>query len=289
MFQPWFLFTISGAAFSAIARILQKKLMLQQKTDPLVLSFIFQFLAATSFFVIGKITGSFEFPDLSGVWYHVIAMTVLYSFGNIFSFKAFKDAEASEATILFTTGTIWSIITAMFFLGERLSTLQFLGIIILVFGIGFTYFEKTGWRFNKGHVFALISSFFFGIAFTNDVYILNLYQDVGSYMFLAFLLPSILTFMFIPKKIKLFVPYFSTVKKSSILFSSVFLYCFSSIFFFTAYKVGGQASLISPVFQLSVIFTVILSIVFLGERKHLLQKIIGSIITFTGVIFTILM
>lgn len=136
-------------------------------------------------------------------------------------------------------------------------------------------------------IFALLSSFLYGIAFTNDVYILKLFQSVSSYMFMIFLLPSLVILFFKPKLTKSLASYFSSIKISNMLISAVVLYCFSSIAYFTAYKVGGQASLISPIFQTSVILTVFLSVFFLGERKHLLQKAIGSLVTIAGVILLI--
>jgi len=287
MFQPWVLLVLGASITGAIARILQKKVMMNPKHDSMALSFLFQFMAAVIFFIYSKATNTFEIPNLWTVWPHVIAMIFLYAAGNILSFLAFEHAEASEASILFPTSTIWAVLTAVIFLGEQLSVWQIVGIAVVILGIIFTYFEKSSWRFNKGHVFALLSSFLYGIAFTNDVYILKLFQSVSSYMFMIFLLPSLVILFFKPKLTKSLASYFSSIKISNMLISAVVLYCFSSIAYFTAYKVGGQASLISPIFQTSVILTVFLSVFFLGERKHLLQKAIGCLVTIAGVILLI--
>lgn len=287
MFQPWIFLVITAAVIAAFARIFQKKVMANPKHDSITLSFTFQFLAALIFLFYGLATNTFAIPDLSSVWLNVLAMIVLYAAGNILSFLAFEFAEASEASILFPTSTIWSVVTALFFLGEKLTQPQVWGIIVMILGIMFTYFEKTSWRFNKGHLFALVSSFFYGIAFTNDIFIMNLFESVASYMFMIFLLPALAILLVRPALVTKVKFYFTSFKSINLLFSSIIFYCFATIAYFTAYRWGGQASLISPIFQTSVIFTVLLSALLLNEKKHLVQKFIGALITFVGVILII--
>lgn len=287
MFQPWLLLVLSAAVVAAFARIFQKKVMANPKHDSITLSFLFQFSAAVIFLLYGLLTQTFSIPDLSSVWFNVILMIILYAAGNILSFLAFEFAEASEASILFPTSTIWSVVTALIFLGERLTNQQLTGIVTMIVGIMFTYFEKTSWRFNKGHIFALVSSFFYGIAFTNDIFIMNLFSSVASYMFMIFLLPALAILLVRPALLGKVKFYFSSVKAVNLLFASIIFYCFSTIAYFTAYRWGGQASLISPIFQTSVIFTVLLSAILLNEKKHLWQKLIGALVAFAGVILII--
>ncbi len=288
MFEiSWLFLTLAGAFCVAGARIFQKIVLSDKKSDAFVFSFFFQLLVAGVFLAYTQLTNTWEFPNLTMVWKNILLMTGLYALGNLFSFKAYKYAEASEASILFSTGTIWSIVTALIFLDEKLSIYQLLGILIVIVGIVITYFEKTGWKFNKGHIFALVSSLFYGVAFTNDVYIISKYQSIASYMFIIFFLPSLATLAFRPRSLSKLGVYFSSFKKTLAVTSSVVLYSFSVIALFTAYKLGGQASIISPIFQTSMIFTVLFGYFFLKEKKRLWQKIVGILFAFGGVLLIV--
>lgn len=279
----WLLLTIASALFASISRILQKILLKDNQNDPFAFGFIFQAMVAVVLFIFSLATGTFEVPNLGGLFWHILAMGVLYSLGNLLLFKAFKTTEASEASIIFASGTVWSVLSALLFLGEKISLLNGVGIMVILLGVAIVNYQRSSWRLSQGHLYALCGAIAFGVAFTNDAYIISRYNHVPSYLVIAFLLPAILTLIFSPKSIPHLKHFLNVSVMRSVLLCS-FLYALSALFIFTAYKIGGQAAVISPIHQSSLIFTVTLSYFFLKERDQLFKKILGTTCVFVGVL-----
>jgi len=147
-------------------------------------------------------------------------------------------------------------------------------------------FVNLRWKVNKGHLFALAGAVLFGVAFINDAYIINRYQSIPSYMILAFTLPGFFTLAYNPKSVKK-LGYFLQANVLRNLFICSAFYALSAITIFTAFKLGGKASIISPIQQTSIIFTVIFSYFLLKEKDNLLNKAVGTILAFLGVLLLI--
>jgi len=277
----WIVFTLISALTGSIAKVLQRTLIADQQHHPAALAFVFQILVAGLFLLHTLVTKSFELPQLGNVWIPVVVMTLLYGVGNIYTFKAFQKTEAAEVAVIFASSSIWSALAALVLLHETIAPLQWLGIVLISLGVVIVSYRKTEWKLNEGHSYALIAALCFGIAFTNDAFIINTYTSVSAYMVLAFGLPGLMVLVLQPKAI----PTVPTLLQPSILLKlgvcAVF-YALSALTIFTAYKQGGSASIISPLHQTSLLFTVLLSYVFLREKSHLVQKIVGAIVVCVG-------
>lgn len=279
----WILLVLISALAGALTRILQKVLLKEKDSDPFAFGFVFQMSVALLFLIYTLVTGTLELPNIWDLWPNLVAMSLLYSLGNLLTFIAFKTADASEVSIIFASGTLWSVLAAMFMLGEKLNPTKSIGVFLVILGIASVNFTRTKWKVNKGHLFALLGAVFFGIAFTNDAFIINRFHSISSYMIIAFAAPAINILFFRPMSIKK-IPYFISPKViPKLLLTSIF-YALSTITVFQAYKQGGLASVISPIQQTSIIFTVIISYFFLKEKDRLVNKIIGTILVFTGVL-----
>ena len=275
-----------GALTGSLTRILQKVLLKDKDSDPFAFGFVFQITVAFLFLLYTLITHSLNIPSLSGLVVNLIIMTLFYSLGNLFTFKAFKIAQASEVSIIFASSTVWSVIAALFMLGEKLTTNKIIGIALVVLGIVAVNYTKTNWKINKGHLFALFGALLFGIAFTNDAFIINRFQSISSYMMIAFAVPAINTLFYSPKSVKKIAYYFNKKILFKLLICS-FFYALSAITIFEAYKRGGEASVISPIQQTSIVFTVIIGYIFLKERDRLPNKLLGMVLAFIGVLFLV--
>lgn len=282
----WLLLTLTSAITLALSRILQKIMLKDDQSDTFAFGFVFQLMVAGLFFIYTLVTQSLELPDLRSVWPNLIVLTVFYSLGNICVFKAFKLAEASEVSIVMATSTVWAVIAALIMLGERVSGLNILGIVLIVGSMIAINYTRSAWKLNRGHAFALLGAVLFGVAFTNDAYILNHYQSVAAYMALAFTLPGLASLVYRPKSV-LALPHYAqpSVLKKMIL--CCVLYALAALTIFTAYKLGGPASIISPIQQTSLIFSVIFSYVLLKERDKVWQKAIGTALAFAGVLLLV--
>lgn len=284
--MSWLFLVLISAVTGSLARVSQKILLKEKDSDPFAFSFVFQLVVAFLFLIYTIFTHSLSFPSLSGLALNILILSLFYSLGNLFIFKAFKVAEASEASVIFASNTLWSVIAAVFMLGEKLNTIKIVGILLVVSGLIAINYSKTSWRVNKGHLFALAGAFLYGIAFTNDAFILNRFKNVSSYMIFAFTLPALTTLFFRPSSIKN-IPYFLKSRIMPRLIFCSFFYFLAAFSIFEAYKRGGSASIISPISQSSLIVTVIISYIFLKERDRVINKILGTILTFSGILLLI--
>jgi uncharacterized membrane protein len=82
------------------------------------------------------------------------------------------------------------------------------------------------------------------------------------------------------KKIRLFT---NLTRIRNMVLNSVF-YAVAVITVFMAYKAGGPVSQIAPIGQSTIVITVILAYIFLKERDRLVNKIVGAILVFAGII-----
>lgn len=281
--MSWVFLVFASAITVSFTRILQKSLLKSEQSDPFAFGFVFQMTVSALFFLYTWITGTFEFPDLSGLAINFIVMTLFYSLANLCIFKAFKYSPASEVSIVLTTSTMWSVISSLVLLGEQITLPNVGGILMIISGVITISYTHTTWKLNKGHLFALLGAVMLGVAFTNDAFIVGRYHSISSYMAVAFALPAILTLFYSPRSIK-HLRHFAQVHIVKELLICSTLYALSAITVFTAYKMGGQASLISPIQSTSIIFTVLFSYIFLKERDKIVQKVVGTVLAFLGVL-----
>lgn len=282
----WLILTLISALARSATSIAQKALLSDKQNDPYAFAFVFQVSVAALFAIYTLVTRTLEFPDISHVQANIVLMTLLYGVGTICTFKAFKSVDASEVAIIFASSSIWSVVSALVFLGEKISALNVLGIVLITAGVVTINYRKTRWNVERGHMLALIAACLFGLAFTNDAYIIGNYTSVASYMIPAFALPGVFVLLVNPKSIRRVRKLSTPATMLKVLFAA-FFYAISAVTIFTAYKHGGQASIISPISQTNIIFTVLLSYVLLKERQRMPQKLIGMVLAFVGVLFLV--
>ncbi len=282
----WLLLTFISALSGSLARILQKVLLKDTQSDPFAFSFAFQVSVAIIFLLYTLLTGTLELPDMRGLFVNLAAMTILYSVGNICLFTAFKKAEASEVSIVFASSTVWSVIAAMMLLGERIHVLNVLGIACIVLSIIVINYTSSTWTLSKGHALALVGAIFYGVAFTNDAYIVSRYDSLTSYMIIAFAFPAITSLLYRPASVTALRQYLRASMLKNLLLSS-FIYAVSAFSIFAAFKMGGKAAIISPIQQTSIMFTVIFGYFLLDEKDKVKQKVAAALLAFIGVLLLI--
>jgi drug/metabolite transporter (DMT)-like permease len=277
----WILLTFISSLASAVTQVLQKALIKDKNSDPIAFSFVFQLMVAFIFLTYSVTTGTFNQPDLGGVWKNIVAMSLLYGLGSVFTFYAYKTAEASEISVIFATSALWSVIAATFLLDEKIEIKQGIGMLFVLLSLVIVNIRRTSWNVGRGHVMAILGAAMFGIAFTNDAFILNKYESVPSYMVIAFALPSFVSLVFKPRAV-FDIPHFFKLKVFFGLMACSIFYSLAAISIFSAFKAGGQASVVNMLRQSGIVFTVLLSFVFLKERDNMRNKVIGVILAMVG-------
>lgn len=281
--MTWQVLISTSILLNAISVMLQRVLLKNDETEPISFSILFQIGVAI---VIGVlvliIQGGVPIPDMTKVVWSMLAMTVLYALANIFIFKSLKTTEASRFTVIFASKTFFAIVASTLFFREGLDTMQWLGAMLIIIGVVTVSYKNTKLSLNKGDLFALTAAVLFGLANTNDRFLVKFF-DPYSYVVLGFLLPGVLIALMYPKKITNMKVYFKKtfIYKMTLL---CLLYGLSAVTFFAALQTSPNASQVFSISPFGAVVTVVLSIIILKERDALSRKIIGAILSLSGLL-----
>lgn len=277
----WVYFVLISIVTNSGTALLQRVLMKNDKSHAVAYSSVFQLLGGLLILAAAFING-FKMPPISDYPLNFALMILLYTGSAFFQFKAFQTIEASDATILGTTSSIWTIIMAVLFLGETFSFNQFLGAILIFLAVFLVAFKKKAFQFNQGVVYIFLFAACNGFGLVNDAFILN-YSEIFSYTALTWLLPGFTRLILWPKAIYHFKPLFQSEQFKKMLLL-VFFSAISSVTFYLAYKSGGPISILSPIFSSKIILTVILAALILNERDRLFKKLIAAVVAIFGIL-----
>jgi len=215
---------------------------------------------------------------------------ILYSAGYLFFFKGF---ELGNMSIIAATMNLWTVFTMLFafvFIGQRLSAFQTLGVLMIIFGatlasLNWSEIKNQKFKPSAGVKEAVFGAFFFGI-FWNVSEIIS--EKVGW----------LLTTLFIKFGIILFLLIFSLLVKQKIGLAKTSTKTKTIILLMGVIETGavalvnygltiGDAILITPIASALSIVTITLAIIFLKDKVTKFQGL-GIITAIVGIIVTAL-
>jgi transporter family protein len=213
---------------------------------------------------------------------------ILYSAGYLFFFKGF---EIGNVSIVAATMNLWAVFTMLFafiFMGQRLSTIQFLGVLMIISGVtlaslNWDDIRNQRFQLSSGVKEAVLGAFFFGV-FWNISEVIS--EEIGW----------LLTTLLVKLGIILFLLLFSFLIKRELDLRKATTK--------TKYMVGlmgiieagavavvnygltiGDAILITPISSALSIVTITLAIIFLKDKVTKLQGL-GILTAIAGIIVT---
>ncbi len=215
---------------------------------------------------------------------------IVYSAGYLFFFKGF---EIGNVSIVAATMNLWAVFTMLFafiFMGQRLSTLQSLGVFMIISGVTLA---SLNWSDIRNHRFQLSSgvketvsgAFFFGV-FWNISEVIS--EEIGW----------LLTTLFVKFGIILFLLLFSFLIKRELDLTKATTKTKCIVALMGIIEAGavaivnfgltiGDAILITPIASALSIVTITLAIIFLKDKVTKLQ-VFGIITAISGIIVTAL-
>jgi transporter family protein len=215
---------------------------------------------------------------------------IVYSAGYLFFFKGF---EIGNVSIVAATMNLWAVFTMLFafiFMGQRLSTIQTLGVLMIISGVTLASLNWSDIRNQKfqlslGVKEAVLGALFFGI-FWNISEIIS--EEVGW----------LLTTLFVKFGIVLFLLIFSFLVKREIGLTKTTTRTKYTVILMGIIEAGavaivnygltiGDAILITPIASALSIVTITLAIIFLKDKVTKLQGL-GIITAIVGIIVTAL-
>jgi len=177
----WFIAAFTGYFLLATVVILDKFILTKSVSKPIVYTFY------STIFMFGALLAwplGVEF--LRGIdWIWAIFSGITFGFGLWALFIAMRKGEASHISPF--NGAIVTIATyslSSYFLGEKLSQLQIVGIAVLVFASLLLSFEKSRKNdgFHIGFVWAAVSGFLFAISHVSAKYLYELYPFITGFV-----------------------------------------------------------------------------------------------------------
>lgn len=277
--MSWLLFAIINVITSAVSALFQKLSMKNKDSDPILVAILFQFLL-TIFGAVFAIIKGFHLPSVYLIPYFLIS-GVLYAGGTVAFFQSIKRIEASEMTVLAGSGVLFTILTSFLFIHEQLTSVQLIGAILILSAVILINYNRKTFRLNTGAWLAILGAALYGTAVVADTYIIKRY-DAISFLPLASFTPGLIISLWYVRKVPTALRSLMHIDKNLLIFS--FLYTVQGAAFYLALENGALVSQMSTVSRASIILTVILSAIFLKERKHVWRKIIAAILTTIGVL-----
>lgn len=278
----WLLLAFISVITLSVANIFQKIAMQKQDSDPIASAIVFQFLLGICGSVFALIKG-FSLPS-SNLIIFFVGSALLYTYGSVCFFRAIKLIEASEMTIIGGLGTIMTIIASVIFLKDSITSIQILGAFCILFAIILINYQKQKITIGPGTWLAVAGATSYGLAIIFDSFIIKRYNAV-SFLPIASFGPGIILALWFHNKTKKIVQAIFSINKNLIIYG--ILYSISAISFYIALENGALVGALSTVTKSSIIMTVLLSSIFLNERKNINKKIIGAILTTIGVILVV--
>jgi transporter family protein len=213
---------------------------------------------------------------------------ILYSAGYLFFFKGL---EIGNISIVAATMNLWAVFTMLFaflFMGQRLSTIQFVGVLMIISGVtlaSLNWGDIRNQRFqlSSGIKETVAGAFFFGI-FWNVSEIIT--EEIGW----------LLTTLFVKLGIILFLLFFSFRMKRGFDLSNASMKTKYMVVVMGIIEAGavavvnygltiGDAILITPIASALSIVTITLAIIFLKEKVTKLQGL-GILTAIAGIVVT---
>jgi drug/metabolite transporter (DMT)-like permease len=278
--MPWEIFVIINLVTASLLVPLQRLLLRKEKTEPIPFIVVSQLLTGTLLIPFVLVNG-FHMPDLSKHGFLIVAMFLLYSFGHYLYAHTLKRVEASIFSTLLGTSTIWVVAMGYLVLHEALSVSDVLGAVIIMTSV-LMLMERKNRKIHveKSIVMGLLVGLIFGIASSMWVYI-GKYSDLLTWTMISFFGTPLIFLLIRPKLAQTAKHFLSGELLIKMLILAV-VWAIDNLASLAAYQ-RGSVSIIAPLLQTSAILSVIIAIIFLGERKRLHWKIAAAVVCFVGV------
>jgi len=213
---------------------------------------------------------------------------IIYSAGYLFFFKGF---EIGNVSIVAATMNLWAVFTMLFafiFMGQRLSTIQSLGVLMIISGVtlaslNWSDIRNQRFQLSSGVKETVLGAFFFGV-FWNISEVIS--EEIGW----------LLTTLFVKFGIIVFLLLFSFLRKRELDLTKATTQTKCMVVLMGIIEAGavaivnygltiGDAILITPIASALSIVTITLAIIFLKDKVTKLQGI-GIITAIAGIIVT---
>jgi len=231
-------------------------------------------------------TFTLDIPVLTIILIPVAA--IFYSVGYLLFMKGFAIGSISIVAAIMNLWAVFTMLIAFVFMGQRLSTPQSIGVLMIISGataasLNWRDIKNNGFQLSAGVKETVIGAFFFGV-FWNISEVISekigwllttLFVKIGIILFLLLLsvfLKRELSLTKTPTKTKLVVVLMGIIEAGAVAIVNFGL-------------TVGDAILITPIASALSVVTIVMAIIFLKDKVTKLQGL-GIVTAICGIIAT---
>ena len=277
--MEWFYYALSGAFFFTVYSLLIKKL-LRNESDVK----IFNLLMNMGVGILLLLFSFFTDPLIDIQLGHVLLMIVaslMFSVASTLITLGRQKEEVTKISVVRQTALLWIFLGGVFVFNETISVTKVLGILSIVGGSVLALWQKNTLKPSKEIGYVFLATIAVGINSLISKSIVDDNMAPSLYIGIVISLSTIWLMIFLHNPIERMKKEYHYHKAKFIIPSLLLAGSMSSLM--NGYKVG-EVSQVYPVYSISLILTVVASVLFLKERDNLIQKIIGAMIVFCGII-----
>nr|HET6903122.1 EamA family transporter [Ktedonobacteraceae bacterium] len=206
---------------------------------------------------------------------------VLWALVDAFLFSAFKYEEASVLAAIFPLNFVFTFVVSVVFFQAGIKPTLVVGFLIIIAASLLIGVYSTRFRLSKGIVFALLYSFFLGVALGFNSEVVKSFS-IPPYMFVAFLFPAVANLLLFLRPKGAELRYELRVQWKAILLNAAIMDV-SFFFLLKAFQLGNVPQVVA-LSASSTLLTAIVGIVVLKEEKHRTLKMVAAVLATLGVV-----
>lgn len=276
MLPQWVVLAILAGLASNFFNFINRY-VLKEEGDPTAWAFFFEFVRLIVFTIVLFFDFSIKLEFKSFILLFLVGFT---EFVSVYLYmQMHKFSHLSISTIISRTRLIWIPIIAFLFFAEKLKLSEYLGIAILFLGLSIVVSPHKLFV-DKGAVYANLAAFV--IAINTIMFKLSIPYASNSLILVAFCLPSVIFFPLLMKNAKKRI--LGEARKNFPIKLAGILGSVVSSYLLVWALHSGDVSRVNAIYQGMLIVSVLAGIIILKERKNLLRKLLGSVVTIIGVI-----
>lgn len=286
--MPWYVYALSGVTVLALSDVIRRvALSHKNKLDFYSSAFLLSVSTGLGLLIYNLIFG-FTLPPVQN-FLPIFALNILLAFaGWLTSQKALTHIGVGEYTILLTSRLVVTWIASVILFGIGLSLLESIGALVIVAAIVVVFFRRGIFKDQSGTgvLFAAITAFIYGIGILTDQIIYR-EAEPASYLLVTFLINSLI-FVLLRPRVAGSLKHLTRPGHRHHYLGFGILCSIGLTLIFTSLKIADNAPLVSALFLLQIIASVMLGSILLKERSNMLRKTIGSILAFVGALIIVL-
>jgi len=236
--------------------------------------------------LISVFTTTLNIPVLAIILLPIAAL--FYSLGYLFFMKGFEIGNISIVAAIMNLWAVFTMLIAFIFMGQRLSTVQSMGVLMIVSGatlasLNWREIKNRNFQLSSGVKETVIGAFFFG-AFWNISEVIS--EKVGWLLTTVFVKIGIILFLLLVSFLMKREIYLTKVSaKTKLMLVLMGILEAGAVAIVNFGLTIGDAILITPIASALSVVTITMAIIFLKDKVTKLQGF-GIITAVSGIIVT---